>query len=1079
MTINNVDKNINSFTRIALDIGTTSIGWALLKTDEKGEPLGIIDNGVRIFSSGRDDKTESPLNQKRQEVRTARRNRDRTTQRQKLIINTMIKIGLMPENKDERKKLELESPYELRNNALNEILPPYHIGRALFHLSQRRGFQSNRKSEDGNEGGAIKIAIAKTKQLLKENNSKTIGQYLYKRYKNNENTRIRNISDKNNKFEYDFYLHRSMLQDEFDSIWHKQAEQNNELFNDENYNRLKNVIFYQRDLKSKKEHIGYCTLFYTDKKLRCARAMPSFQRFRIAEQLIKLEYIQNGRGKKLVELSPELFKKFFDELASGKSLSFKQMKKQMLKAGVINDDRESFNLESETFKEININETANKLAVKKKKDNNNQPILPEFNNWDLQKQNNFIEILLSENDDEFVKTKLTNDFKLTDDIAQKCIDTQFASGYGNLCIDACEKITDVIIEQGLRYDEAVKEAYPKKHHSNIKFGDEKEDKLPYYAKCLQEHCTGGHGDENTQENYENPYIKDVKVYGRIANPTVHVGLVQLQYVINDIISIHGKPNFATVEFANELKNNQKQKDIYKKNQKKNQAKNEIFKKEIEDLGEQINRDNMLRMRLWYELDENNINNRRCIYTGKQISSRMVLSSEVEIEHILPFSRTLDDSSANKTLSMRTANRYKSNRSPYDAFSESNDGCYDWDEIYTRAQKLPKNKKMRFNKDAMEKYKDSGSIKDRQLNDTRYLTKVAKKYLALIIPESERNINVIPGRLTAMLRGKWGLNHILQHENYGSSNKNRDDHRHHAIDAIVVGCTTRGMLQRVASKIGKNFERNDKLLADIATPWDNIINDVKKSIDKIIVSYKSDRYKQGRLHEESFYGKEADCFDKKGNKIENKIVASIRRPLSYFETSKKVDEIKDEKIKSEIKQDIAYIKGDIQKAVKNFASKKGIRRLKTIQVKENLIKIGDKKTKGYERYVIGGKNWCIDIYQKLNSDKWEGCVIQTHYANQNNFVPDWKKNNPTAKKIMRLHIKDLIITNDNKIMCLRKIDNSSAIHFYLHNESNVPKREKELRHKGNYLQASVSKLQELDICKVDISPAGRIQKRIRK
>jgi len=72
MTITNVDKNINSFTRVALDIGTTSIGWALLKTNEKGEPLGIIDNGVRIFSSGRDDKTESPLNQKRQEVKNSK-----------------------------------------------------------------------------------------------------------------------------------------------------------------------------------------------------------------------------------------------------------------------------------------------------------------------------------------------------------------------------------------------------------------------------------------------------------------------------------------------------------------------------------------------------------------------------------------------------------------------------------------------------------------------------------------------------------------------------------------------------------------------------------------------------------------------------------------------------------------------------------------------------------------------------------------------------------------------------------------------------------------------------------------------
>lgn len=1078
-------------TRIALDIGTTSIGWALLKTDNDGEATGIIDSGVRIFNSGRDDKTEALLNQKRQSVRSARRRQDRIVQRRKAIIKYMVEMGLMPKNETERKNLELLNPYELRNKALNEVLNPHHIGRALFHLSQRRGFKSNRKSDGGNEGSAIKSAIAKTEQLLIQKKSKTIGQYLWQRQENGEHVKIRNISDRDKSFEFDFYLHREMLEQEFDMIWENQKKSNPNIYSDENHKVLKEVIFNQRPLKSKKEEIGYCTLFYDEKELRCAKALPSFQGFRIAQQLANLEYIQNGFGTKLSKLSPKLYQEFFDELSSGKPIKFKQMKTRMLKNGDINDTRESFNLESEIFIKIEANETANEFAVKKKGEKS--PFLPQFNDWDLSKQNKFVSLLLSEDDDEKVIEKLINDFELSTDIAEQCLGVPLASGYGNLCQKACDELTDIIISQGLLYNDAVKEAYPDKHHSDIKFGDGSMDYLEYYAKYLQEHCTGGHGDENSSKKYANQHSKDVKTYGKIANPTVHIGLVQLQAVINDIIKIHGKPNFATVEFANDLKNNQRQKKNFKDTQTKNKKNNDEYRKDLENLGIVANPDNMLRMRLWNELDRENANNRQCPYTGTQISLEMVCSSEVEIEHILPYAKTLDDSPANKTLAMRSANRYKLNSSPYEAFGESKDG-YEWDGIYTRAQNLPKNKKWRFNADAMDRYKENGTLKDRQLNDTRYLSKVAKKYLGLIIPPN--NIHVIPGQLTSMLRGKWGLNEVLHKKEHASDNsifeKNRNDHRHHAVDAIVVGCTTRGMLQKIATKIGRNIESNKKRLSDINIPWDNLINDVSKSIDNIVISYKPDRYKQGQLHEETFYGKDSDVFDKKGNVVKGKIIASIRVPLSYFENLKKVQKIKDEKIKNEIINKINS-GDDVKTAVKKVADTKKIRHIKIVDEKLNLIKIGDKNTKGYERYVLGGNNWCIDIYQKYGSDKWDGEVIQTYYANQDDFIPNWIKDNKNAKRIMRLHINDLLemeFDGKKQIMRLCKVNAKGEMNFAHHNEANVPSRAQKYDEEKNplpyyategknYLSVSNGSIKKYNPIKIDISPAGRIQRKPRK
>ena len=139
--------------RLGLDVGTNSLGWAVLSLSDDA-PSSVIATGVRIFAEGRDAKTKSTLKASRTEKRSARRRRDRFLQRQTFLISEMVKLSLFPSEIAEQKKLELQDPFEFRFKALSEQVPLHHLGRALFHINQRRGFKSIRKhrSEETTSG---------------------------------------------------------------------------------------------------------------------------------------------------------------------------------------------------------------------------------------------------------------------------------------------------------------------------------------------------------------------------------------------------------------------------------------------------------------------------------------------------------------------------------------------------------------------------------------------------------------------------------------------------------------------------------------------------------------------------------------------------------------------------------------------------------------------------------------------------------------------------------------------------------------------------------------------------------------
>ncbi len=194
----------------------------------------------------------------------------------------------MPKDDHERKSLALKDPWQIRKTALDKELSPYDVGRAFFHINQRRGFKSNRKSQD-NEAGVVKQSIAELEMRLSETGARTLGEFLADRNASGEPVRARRLGDQTSAL-YDLYPDRYMLEKEFDEIWSSQASYNPLLFSDDAKEAIKGIIFYQRKLKP--QEVGRCTLI--PEETRISKSLPSFQRFRIYQELANLSWLDRG-----------------------------------------------------------------------------------------------------------------------------------------------------------------------------------------------------------------------------------------------------------------------------------------------------------------------------------------------------------------------------------------------------------------------------------------------------------------------------------------------------------------------------------------------------------------------------------------------------------------------------------------------------------------------------------------------------------------------------------------------------------------------------------------------------------------
>ena len=937
--------------RLALDLGTTSIGWALLQLkpvqatdgqlpiDYKLKPTAIIKAGVRIFNSGRDPKTEASLAVTRREARLMRRRRDRLLKRKARMMKNLIEHGFFPKDEAERKSLETLNPFELRTKGVQEALTASEFARALFHINQRRGFRSNRKTDKGeSDSGALKMAISALRQeiqkqqaLLPAGEVMTVGRLLWQRMQAGLGVRARYKEEKTltdagkNKIEksYSLYIDRTMVEQEFDAIWAKQASLNPQLFTEAARADLKDTLLFQRNLRPVKP--GRCTL--EPDEPRAPLALPSSQRFRIYQEVNHLRLL--GHNLEPLPLSLEQRDILALELERKTKLSFTAIKKLLGLGGSA-----QFNLEDEKRSELKGNATSAALAKKELLGQAWFAINPE-------KQDAIIEKLLGEENESALIKWLQEQLGIDEAEAEKLSTARLDDGYGSLSRKALARILPALQASVITYSEAVRAA-GYNHHSKLGFDfdftDDEIEKiintetgeitpvfkqLPYYGKPLRRHVAF------EKENPKN----DEDRYGKIANPTVHIGLNQIRVVVNAIIRKYGRPTEVVIELARDLKQSREQKQEDQKRQAANQKRNTRIRAEaaaiLGSAPERVSRADIQKWILWEELSFDAAD-RKCPYSGVQISASMLLSPEVEIEHILPFSQTLDDSLNNRTVAMRQANRIKGDRSPWNAREDFARQGWAWDDIQARASRMPKGKRYRFAVDGYQQWlKKDGDFLARALNDTRYLSRIAKEYLQLVCPGS--GVRVIPGQLTAMLRGKFGLNQLLS----GTEVKNRNDHRHHALDACVIGITDQGMLQRFAnaSKATRAKERFDKLVESMPQPWPTYRDHVERAIRHIWVSHKPDHGFEGAMMEATAYGIGKDGQIKQKTKADGSPAREVKNLIRISEPKQPQRHGLDAQ-----GQPLPYI--------------------------------------GY----IGGSNYCIEITRD-EKDKWQGSVISTFEAYQ--------------------------------------------------------------------------------------------------
>lgn len=302
--------------RLGLDIGTNSIGWWLYGTDG-GRISEVMDGGVRIFSDGRDPKTKASLAVDRRAARAQRRRRDRYLRRKAALMKRMAQVGLMPGDPSEAKALEVLDPYELRARGLDSLLPLTHFGRALFHLNQRRGFNSNRKTDRGdNESGKIKDATARLDQVMMAKGARTYGEFLHMRRaaapdpKNVPSVRTRLTVAQRDDAEkeevgYDFYPDRKHLSEEFDKLWAAQAQHAPDVLTDDLRDEIAAIIFHQRPLKT--PEVGLCLFTGQDgvpeRDKRIPSAHPLNQRRILMETVNNLKV--SARGERSRALTRE------------------------------------------------------------------------------------------------------------------------------------------------------------------------------------------------------------------------------------------------------------------------------------------------------------------------------------------------------------------------------------------------------------------------------------------------------------------------------------------------------------------------------------------------------------------------------------------------------------------------------------------------------------------------------------------------------------------------------------------------------------------------------------------------------
>lgn len=935
---------------LGLDVGTNSLGWALMKT-LSNEVVEIVDLGVNIFQRSVQDKSPIPKNVKRRESRLGRRRLQRLAKRKKKMRNYLVLSGLLPASLKDNANPEIElnkigCPYLLRTKALDGQLTKYELGRVLLHFANYRGFQSNKKTLAGhlvddkdaiyyldlNDGADSKEEkgylgeISELKEEIADSGFRTLGEYLYNLP---EGVTKRNRAHSGGSQRTD----RSMYKYELELIWDKQEKFFKALPENFIY-EIKKIIFKQRPVTWDRKTIGKCSL--ESKKARCHKSRPEYQEFQMLKDINDLVYYEPYSDSKISlnnDQKDVVLDAFDGKLNTHNQLTWDRTKK-VLGLKKINH----LNLEETTKKGISGNSTYINFAK----------ILGEkWTSFSDKDKLSFYEDVKSIQKKSALKKRLIGHYGLNVEQAIEIAIMEFKQEYASLSLKAINKL------------------------------------LPYMRKGMSEsqaRMECGYYDRPQNTNF----VDKLEGVPFIPNPIVMKSLNEVKKTVNAIISEHGIPYTIRVEMARDLEMNTTRFKANEKFQKQNQKVNDEAKeyyKELHGIYPAKGSDAVVRYKLWKQQDE------RCIYSGKTINQSDLFSANCEVDHIMPFSKTANNSFFNKVLCFHSDNQDKGNRTPIDAWS----GTQKWDNISNTLDSLVRGHSYPKNKAALFRTKEADLPKDflsSQLSDTRYIAKEAVKYLSTL----GCKVETTKGIVVSNLRHQWGFNSILGH----SKEKERDDHRHHIIDAVTIASTSHGMYTKAVRSI-KSGDKNLK----ISKPYADTKKELSAKIADVIPSHSPNNKISGSLHEDTGAG----FVEKHGGLV-------YRKTLNPNFTLKNAKSIVNEVVKEIVLGHISKYKKTDEAFAPGFTlfHKDGKTPIKRVRVLQSKVKTT--KSRGFEetllstkkptydtnvnvfKYMAFGNINHVEIFEK--DEKFSGKFITVDNASRMNGLHINKSKNPDFK-----------------------------------------------------------------------------------
>ena len=835
---------------LGLDLGVGSIGWCLIALDAQGDPAEILGMGSRVvplnnatdaadFSIGK----AFTANQERTARRTMRRGFARYQLRRYRLRRELAKVGMLPDAA--LIQLPLLELWELRERAATAgrrlTLPE--LGRVLCHINQKRGYRhvkSDAAAIVGDEGEKKKdsnsayLAGIRANDEKLQDEHKTVGQYFAEQLRQNQSESPTGGISYRIK---DQIFSRQRYIDEYDQIMAAQRVHYPDILTDEFIRMLRDeVIFMQRPLKSCKHLVSLCEFEKQERVMRvqqddgkggrqlverkvkfgpkvAPKSSPLFQLCRIYEAVNNIRLTRPDGSPR--DITPEERAKIVVHLQSSASLSFAALKKLLKEKAIIADQ-----LTSKSGLKGNSTRVALAAAL--------QPYPQYHHLLDMELETRMMTVQLTDEEtgevterevavvtDSYVRQPLYRLWHILYSIEER--DAMRRALITQLGMKE-EDLDGGLLDQLYRLD-FVKPGYGNKSAKFIcKLLPQLQQGLGYSEACA---AVGyRHSNSPTSEEItERTLLEKIPLLQRneLRQPLVEKILNQMINLVNALKAEYGIDE-VRVELARELKMSREERERMAEGNRRREKENKAIAEKIRECGLFPTKSRIRKYMLWEEAGE------KCLYCGQILTlSQCLNGDDMEVEHIIPKSVLYDDSYGNKTCACRRCNKEKGNRTALEYIRAKG-----WEAEYMeRINERLKEKKISYSKHQRLRWLKEDIPSDfleRQLRLTQYISRQAMA----ILQQGIRRVSVSEGGVTARLRSLWGYDDILhtlnldRYDSMGETERvsregetteklritnwsKRKDHRHHAIDALVVASTRQGYIQRL-NRVSSESER---------------------------------------------------------------------------------------------------------------------------------------------------------------------------------------------------------------------------------------------------------------------------------